>query len=297
MRNANGRRNQRELTSDDSAGKAIATIETHAIATGRAVDLNLARVGAELLGRVLGGESALNSKAARGDAVLRQSQLSQRGASGDLNLSGDDVDAGDLLGDGVLDLDTRVDFDEVVAVLLIDEELRSASIAVVDSLGQPDGISQDGIASLGREILRGGDLDNLLVATLDGAVTLVQVNDVSVVIAKQLDLDVLGLVEESLDKDSAVAEGRLGLRGCALEMLLQTLGFANNSHASATTAVSGLDDDGEAIGIRKGLDLLVCGNSPLSAGDDRDVGRDSQLTSRYLVAESVNDIGARADEL
>ena len=36
--------------------------------------------------------------------VLSQAELLEGGASGDLDLGGDDVDAGDFLGDGVLDL-------------------------------------------------------------------------------------------------------------------------------------------------------------------------------------------------
>jgi hypothetical protein len=89
--------------------------------------------------------------------VLGQTELLEGSTSGDLNLSSDNVDTSDLLSDGVLDLDTRVDpayflaeFDksrnehslnEVVSVLLVDQELGSTGVAVLDGLGEPDRIS------------------------------------------------------------------------------------------------------------------------------------------------------------
>src|SRR5690349_13865912 len=96
----------------------------------------------------------------------------------------------------------------------------TGGLTVVDRLGQTDGVGKNGIARLKRQVLGGSNLDDLLVSALDRAVTLVQMDDVAVVVAEQLDLDVLGLVEEALDKDGAVAEGALGLRGGALKRLL-----------------------------------------------------------------------------
>ena len=52
---------------------------------------------------------------------------------GDQDLRLDDVDAGDLFGDGVLDLNARIDFDEVELVrVAIDQELDRAGVLVVD---------------------------------------------------------------------------------------------------------------------------------------------------------------------
>ena len=47
----------------------------------------------------------------------------------------DDVDAGDHFGDGVLDLDARIDLDEVeLARVGIDQELDGAGVLVADAL-------------------------------------------------------------------------------------------------------------------------------------------------------------------
>jgi hypothetical protein len=87
----------------------------------------------------------------------------------------------------VLDLNTRVDLDEVVAVLLVDQELGGTSIAVVGSLGEFDGVVENGVPSRLGQILCGSEFytssvqgslsamhpevelltDDLLVTTLD----------------------------------------------------------------------------------------------------------------------------------
>ena len=77
---------------------------TYTIATCGTVDLNLASIRGKALGGVLRCDTALEGKASGGDVVLSQAELLEGGASGDLDLGGDDVDAGDFLGDGVLDL-------------------------------------------------------------------------------------------------------------------------------------------------------------------------------------------------
>jgi hypothetical protein len=90
--------------------KTVTTIETDSVTTSRAVDLNLTSVGRKALSGVLSRDAALEGEAAGRDVVLSETELLERCACCDLNLRSDDVDAGDLLGDRVLDLDAGVDF-------------------------------------------------------------------------------------------------------------------------------------------------------------------------------------------
>lgn len=268
---------------DNGAGKAVTSIKTDTIATGRTVDLELSGVWGETLCWILGSDTTLNCETADGDAVLGQAQLLERGTRSNLDLGCDNINAGNLLGDGMLNLDSGVDFDEVVSVLLVDQELSGTGIAVVDRLGELDSIGQDGITSLYWQVLGGSKLDDLLVTSLDRAVTLIQVDDVAVAITEQLDFDVLGLVQEALDKDGAVAEGRLGLGGGTLESVLQLLLLADNSHATATTTESGLDDYREAVLVSELLDLLVFLDGSVSARDNRNTTLHGKVTSGNLV--------------
>lgn len=285
------------MRSDDGTSKAIATVKTNTVTTSRSVDLNLSGVWSEALSRILGGDAALDSEATGGDSVLCKTKLSKSSASGDLDLGCDNVNAGDLFSDGMLDLNTGVDLDKVVAVQLVDQELRSACIAVVDRLGEPDGIVQDSVSDFGRKILGRSNLDDLLVSALYGAVTLVQVDNVAVVVTQQLDLNVLRLVEESLHENGAVAKCSFGLGSCSLEAFLQTLFIANNSHTTATTTVGSLDDDGEAKLVGEALNILVLFNRAWGTRDDRDTSCNSKLASRDLVAKSINDLGCGTDKL
>ena len=76
--------------------------------------------------------------ARRADGLLvGQAQRRQRGAGGDAELRLDQVEARDLLGDRVLDLDARIALDEeVLAGLGIDQELDGAGVHVAARRGQ-----------------------------------------------------------------------------------------------------------------------------------------------------------------
>lgn len=284
------------VRSDDGTGKAVSTVQTDTVTTSGTVDLDLTGVRGEALGRILGGDTALDGETTSRDALLRQAQLLERGTGSNLDLGGDDINTRDLFGDGVLDLDTGVDLDEVVAVLLVDQELGGTSVAVVDGASQLDGIRQDLVADGGGQVLGRGQLDHLLVTTLDGAVTLEQVDDVALAVTQQLDLDVLGLVEEALDEDGAVSKGALGLGGGTLKGIAQVSLVANNAHTTATTTKGSLDNDGEAIGIGEVLDLFVPLHGALRSGHDGDAALDGQLTGGHLVTQGLDGFRGRAHE-
>ncbi len=85
--------------------------------------------------------------------------------------------------DGVLDLNTGVDFNEVVAAHLVYQELGCSSIPVANALRKLDSIGQDGLAHFLREVSGRSDLNDLLVATLNRAVTLEEMDSVSLSIS------------------------------------------------------------------------------------------------------------------
>ena len=69
----------------------------------------------------------------------------------------DQVDAGDLFGNGVFDLDAGIDFDEVELVLAIDEEFDGAGVGVAGDLDESDGgladVFADGLRQVGSRCL------------------------------------------------------------------------------------------------------------------------------------------------
>ena len=67
---------------------------------------------------MLGVDAALDRRAEEANVLLRDRE---RRAGGDLDLLVDDVDAGDHLGDGMLDLHARVHLDEIELSVLVEE--------------------------------------------------------------------------------------------------------------------------------------------------------------------------------
>ena len=175
---------------------ARAGVEADAHAAGRAVVGDAAIVGQEVVRRVFGRHAALHGKAGGADGLLAGQadlRVGQRHALGDENLRLDEVDAGDFLGHRVLDLNPRIDLDEVELVrVAIDEELDRAGVLVLHRPADLDRRVAQRLPHGRIEVRRGGDLDDLLVPPLHRAVALEQVHQVAVLVAEDLHLDVAG---------------------------------------------------------------------------------------------------------
>ena len=134
----------------------------------------------------------------------------QRRPGGDLDLLVDEVDAGDHLGDGMLDLDARVHLDEIELAVLV-EELDRADADIAELGHRAGDDSADLFALLGVEGGGGAFLPHLLVAALQRAIALAEVDGAALAVAEHLDLDMARLGEIFLEIDRIVAEGGLGL--------------------------------------------------------------------------------------
>lgn len=122
-------------------------------------------------------------------------------------------------------------------------------------------------------------------------------DNVSVVISEELDLNVLWLIEEAFNKDSSVTEGGLGLGGGSLKGLLQGGLLANNTHATATTTVCCLDDNWESVLVGKLLHILELVNGTFGTWNYWNTGRNGKFSGRNLVSKSVNNLWRWANKL
>src|SRR5699024_6744854 len=111
-------------------------------------------------------------------------------------------------------------------------ELGGTGVAVPHRLGQLDSICQEAVTHVDGQVLGGSQLNDLLVTTLDRAVTLEEVNDIAVAVTEELDFNVLGSVEETLDENGAVTEGGAGLGSGTLERVLQFTLLADDTHTT-----------------------------------------------------------------
>ena len=142
----------------------------------------------------------------------------------------------------MLDLNPGVDLNEVVPAHLVDQELGGTSVPVPDALRELDGIREDGLADLLGEVGRWCDLDDLLVTTLHGAVTLEEVDGVSFCIREDLHFDVPRTLEEPFDEDGPVTECRFCFAHSAIECVFELGLLSNDAHTATSASHGGLDD-------------------------------------------------------
>lgn len=159
----------------------------------------------ELSGWVLSVHSVLDGVTVDLDVRLLESE---RISSSDEDLLLNKIDTGDLLGDGMFHLEAGVHFEEVEILVLVDQEFNGTSALVTASFSESNSLGSHLVTGLRVEEGRGSLLDNLLVTSLHGALTLGHVHVVSMLITKDLILDVLGLLDVFLNENSAITEGR-----------------------------------------------------------------------------------------
>src|SRR5262249_791732 len=179
----------------------------------------------------------------------------QRLALGDPQLQLHQVQAGDLLGDRVLDLQPGVHLQEVKGPVAVQHELDGARAGVADRRAR--GLRRGGelVAQVLADARRRALLDDLLVAALDRAFALEQVDHGARGVAEDLDLDVPGVGDEPLQEYGAVAERGGGLALRAADRLGQFRGAGDQPHTAATAAKGRLDQQPEANGRPRRGDL------------------------------------------
>ena len=152
---------QRVERSRDAVTGGDAGVEADAGATERLELVDAAGLGQKAAPRVFAVDAELDRVAERFGVVVVE-----RAALGEAELLAHEVDAGHLFGDGVLDLQARVDLEERDGAVGSDEELARAGADVADLA--EDGLRrfvEGAVLLVGEE--RGGRLfDELLVATL-----------------------------------------------------------------------------------------------------------------------------------
>ena len=210
----------------------------------------------------------------------------------------DQVESGDFLGHGVLDLEPRVGLDEgeVVVRVCVDEELEGAEIGVGAGRSQLNRCLGDSLTKTVAERRGGSDLDQFLIAALDCAFALADMGDVAVLVADDLDLDVPGSGDEALDEEGAVAECGLGLARAALEGVLDLGGLVDRPHPTSAASADRLDHHRRAIElIEEGasaveIDGMVC------TGQDWHAAGTGERPGPRLVAEQRQRSGGGSDE-
>src|SRR6266700_612589 len=235
----------------------------------------------EVAERIFGIDARFDRPSGQADVLLLQAQLL---AGRDADHLFDQIDAGDELGHGVLDLQAGVHLEEKEALVLACDELDGAGGIIVHGFRQRDRLlaylpARDLVEQRRRRLL-----DHLLIAALDRAFALAEIDDVAVLVAEHLDLDMARIDDEFLDEDAVVTKGRLGL-GLGEAKAFGDLGLRmRDPHALAAAAGRGLDHHGVADLPGNLESVLVIFDDTEMAGHGGNLGLGGGLLGLDLVA-------------
>ncbi len=146
----------------------------------------------------------------------------------------------------MLDLQSRVHFHEPDAVRAkplrcVGDELDRPRAFVAHGLGRSHRGAAHRLAGLLVHAGSRGFLDHLLVAPLERAVALEQVDDIAVAVAEHLHLDMARREDVFLDQHAVVAERARRLALGAFERVVELPGLVDSAHALAAAARNRLD--------------------------------------------------------
>ena len=153
------------------------------------------------------------------------------------NLRADDVNTGDNFCDGMLHLNARIYLDEApIATFNIHEKLDGAGIEVFRLARDSHRRSADFLANPPVERNSRRHFDDLLMAALDRAVAFIEMEDVPVMISKDLNFDVLGPADKALEENGIIAKRRRRLLPSFGDLRLKLAFGGNDPHPTPPSA-------------------------------------------------------------
>ena len=259
---------------------------------GQIDSTHLAGGRGEAGGHVLGVDAGLDGMASAVDVILFQGQFLP-GCKGQLQF--DKIDAGHRLGYRMLDLQAWIDL-EKIPVEASNQELDRADTAVSCTFTQCAGGGRYGLAHAGFEIRCRCLLDDFLVAPLQRALALEQMNHPAAAVAGDLHLYVTSLVEIALDHKVPPPEGAVRLTNGGFDLLLEIVQRGDNAQASTATAGRRLEQHRQLLAAHDGGHFGHLRRTVGTAIKGGNAGLAGFRLGRPLVGEAFQSFGRRADE-
>ena len=133
-------------------------------------------------------------------------------------------------------------------------------------------------------------------AALDGAIALVEVENIAVEVAQNLDFDVLCASHEAFQENGVVAEGGGRFLARLFQFAGEIGGLVHHAHTAPAAAERGFDDQRIADLAGDFGGLFRVGDGFLRARDARNAGLLGQAARGGFVAQQVQQIGRGSDE-
>ena len=139
-------------------------------------------------------------------------------------------------------------------------------------------------------------LQQLLIASLTGAVTLIQMHDIPVLIRHQLHLDMLRLNDEFFHIDGVIPKICTGLRFRRIKGIRKLLGTIRTAHSASASSAACLDQHRISDFLCHGCGILYGFQQILTAGNDRYPGLHHAAAGIVLISHLLNHIRIGTDE-
>ncbi len=207
----------------------------------------------------------------------------------------DQIDAVDLLGHRVFDLEPGVHLEEVEIFVTIDQELHRPHRLVSGTANDGQSRLAEAPPQLGRDHWRRALLHHLLVAALDRALAFAEVDRIAVPVCGHLDLDVTGAHDEPFDIDPIVAEVRPSLGSGAFKGSREFIAIVDLAHSLAAAAGHRLEQNRQPVLIDKRLELGDVFEGLHHSGNQGHPGFDGELAALGLRTHQPDGGGRRSD--
>ena len=176
------------------------------------------------------------------------------------------------------------------------KKLDGAGVVVTDLLGQPSRREAKLLAYMVVQSDAGSDLDDLLMPSLHRAVPFMQVEDIAMLVAQDLNFDMLGSRNVLLEENGRISEGAPRFRLRFIEKRCELRGSFHHTHASSATPKGRLDDQGEAYFLGELESHIAIGDRILRARQRGDVQLLGQAPCGRLIPHHLQQFGSRAHE-
>ena len=152
----------------------------------------------------------------------------------------------------MLDLEAGVHLDEGELAVPVEQELDRAGADIADRLSSGDRAPSERVAGFFGQPGRRSLLDDLLVAALGGTVALEEMDRVAQGVGEDLDLDMAGRRQVTLQQQPVVAERGHCFAPRRLEGRAERGGILDDAHAASAAARRRLDEKrvADPVGLR-----------------------------------------------
>ena len=221
----------------------------------------------------------------------------QRHALRYLNLRPHNVNAGDHFRHRMFHLYARIHFnEEPFAGIGIHQEFHSARVVVTGGTSQFHGSIGQFTTNTSIQVDRRGHFHNFLMTALHGTIPFMQVQNVPVLIAQNLNFHMACATDIAFHKATAIPKSSACFTAGFVKLTSKVFRLFYNPHAPATTAEGSLNDQRKANAGRQFPRFHCVGNRMLSSGHHRDASFFSQGASCCFITQLFQKVGTGSNK-